>query len=89
MADKSYHPAINALCGGQRQLDGDGVEVAVSRQALDETLAILQGLLDAAYFSSSVHRSQGLYDMSERMAVEKLEAAIAHAEGRAEPVEAA
>ena len=33
--------AIDALREGQRQLDEDGVEVGVSRQALEETLSIL------------------------------------------------
>lgn len=33
--------AIDALTNGQRQLDMDGCEVGVSRQALDETLAYL------------------------------------------------
>lgn len=33
-------------------------------------------LLEAARFSLSVHKAQGLFDLSERMAVEKLEAAL-------------
>lgn len=38
-------------------------------------------LLAAAEFALSVIRAQGLYDMSERMAADKLEAAIAKAHG--------
>jgi hypothetical protein len=37
-------------------------------------------LLAALKFSVSVHKAQGLFDESERMAVEKAEAAIAKAE---------
>jgi hypothetical protein len=39
--------AINALRDGQRQLDMDGCEVGVSRQAVDEVLAGLDALLPA------------------------------------------
>ena len=39
------------------------------------------GLLEACKFSLSVHKAQGLFDMSERMAARRLEAAIAKAEG--------
>ena len=35
---RAARPAINNLLGFQRQLDMDGVEVGVSRQALDELL---------------------------------------------------
>jgi hypothetical protein len=37
----SEHPAVENLRTCQRQLDADGVEVGVSRQAVDETLAEL------------------------------------------------
>ena len=40
-----------------------------------------KALLDAAKFSLSVHKAQGLFDMSEKMAAEKLKKAIAAAEG--------
>lgn len=39
------HPAITNLRDCQRQLDMDGCEVGVSRQALDETLALLNEAL--------------------------------------------
>ncbi len=41
------HPAIAHLREHQRQLDADGCEVGVSRQALDETLAILDNVTTA------------------------------------------
>lgn len=37
----SEHRAVANLRANQRQLDMDGCEVGVSRQALDETLALL------------------------------------------------
>lgn len=39
----SDHPAISNLRQFQRQLDNDGIEVGVSRQALEEVLALLTG----------------------------------------------
>jgi len=44
-------------------------------------MAAAPDLLEALRFSVSVHRAQGLIDLSERMAVEKGEAAIRKAEG--------
>jgi hypothetical protein len=44
-------------------------------------IAAAPELYEAARFAASVIRAQGLFDRSERMAVEKLEAAIAKAEG--------
>lgn len=41
------HGAIDALANNQRQLDMDGCEVGVSRQAVDEVLAGLRAALDA------------------------------------------
>ena len=41
------HPAIANLRTCQRQLDADGCMVGVSRQALDETLDVLDDLLAA------------------------------------------
>lgn len=41
------HPAIDNLRRCQRQLDADGCEVGVSRQALEEALEIVGELLDA------------------------------------------
>lgn len=35
---------LEALRNNQRQLDADGVEVGVSRQAVDETLALVESL---------------------------------------------
>lgn len=35
------HPAIENLTENQKQLDADGVMVGVSRQALEETLAVM------------------------------------------------
>lgn len=35
------NPAIENLTENQQQLDADGIMVGVSRQALDETLAIM------------------------------------------------
>ena len=39
------HPAIANLRNSQKQLDADGTMVGVSRQALDEALAIHDGLM--------------------------------------------
>jgi len=41
------HGAIDALANNQRQLDMDGCEVGVSRQAVDEVLAGLRAALAA------------------------------------------
>ncbi len=41
------HPAIENLTARQRQLDMDGCEVAVSRQAVDETLEVATALYEA------------------------------------------
>lgn len=41
------HPAITQLRDHQRQLDADGCEVGVSRQAIDETLEIVGELLES------------------------------------------
>lgn len=46
--NSAEHPAITQLRDHQRQLDADGCEVGVSRQAIDETLEIVGELLDAA-----------------------------------------
>lgn len=40
----SEHPAVTFLRHNQRQLDADGCEVGVSRQALDEALATVEQL---------------------------------------------
>lgn len=45
-------------------------------------VAAAPDLLKAAELATSVLRSQGMYDQSERMAVERLEAAIAKARGQ-------
>lgn len=42
-----YAPCIQNLVGCQRQLDAGGCEVGVSRQALDETMVVLDDLLSA------------------------------------------
>ena len=48
------HPAAQNLRDCQRQLDMDGCEVAVSRQALDETLALADELLTALFSARSM-----------------------------------
>lgn len=48
------HGAIEALANNQRQLDMDGVEVGVSRQAIDEVLAWIPVALSALDQPSSV-----------------------------------
>ncbi|HOR01545.1 MAG TPA: hypothetical protein PLJ35_22250 [Anaerolineae bacterium] len=51
-----------------------------------EQLALISAaseLLEAAEFALSVIKAQGMYDVSERMAVEKLEAATTKARGQA------
>ena len=42
--------AIKNLKTNQRQLDADGCEVGVSRQALDETLVVVEDLAGALNF---------------------------------------
>lgn len=44
---ETFTPAIENLKTCQRQLDMDGCEVGVSRQALDETLDVLSALYEA------------------------------------------
>lgn len=44
---EQLHPAIINLRDYQRQLDMDGCEVGVSRQAVDETLTVTTDLLAA------------------------------------------
>lgn len=41
---EGIQPAIDALRNNQRQLDADGVQVGVSRQALEEVLSVLAAL---------------------------------------------
>jgi ABC-type nitrate/sulfonate/bicarbonate transport system substrate-binding protein len=72
------HPAIENLANSQRQLDADGCEVAVSRQAVEETLEITRELLAA------LHRVwDDIDDETMPATVEIIRAAIAKAEGRA------
>lgn len=67
------HPAIVALSTNQRQLDADGCEVGVSRQALDETLALLDALFGAA---NALSRECG-HDLAPSLgAVERLREAL-------------
>jgi len=49
-ADVLVHPAVAHLWEYQEQLDADGIMVAVSRQALDETLQKHLGLIDVLTF---------------------------------------
>jgi hypothetical protein len=61
------NPAIEALTNNQRQLDADGCEVGVSRQALDETLAAvidLKALLADCYMAlhDHYHESSATHD---------------------------
>lgn len=58
-----------------RDMKGPMKEVAELKARRDELLAALK-------FSTSVIRSQGMFDLSERMAVDQAEVAIARAEGR-------
>jgi hypothetical protein len=44
---KHEHHAVANLRTNQRQLDADGCEVGVSRQALDETLSLVDVLMAA------------------------------------------
>lgn len=46
-AVKHAQPAIDNLINHQEQCDQDGVMVKVSRQALDEVLALINGVRDA------------------------------------------
>lgn len=45
--DEIKHPAVRNLIEHQRRLDFDGIEVGVSRQALDETLVLSGELFEA------------------------------------------
>jgi hypothetical protein len=60
MSETKEHPAIVSLRTEQGQLDDDGVCVAVSRQAVEETLAILDQTRAAlkAMVSQFAHVSQ-------------------------------
>lgn len=50
MSDQKGHAAVANLRACQRQLDMDGCEVGVSRQALEETLALTDRLTGALNF---------------------------------------
>jgi hypothetical protein len=50
----SENPAVANLRACQRQLDMDGCEVGVSRQAVDETLALYDALLDRLKYAIAV-----------------------------------
>ena len=71
----------------RRDIVSDGTHFAPSYVAGDimpadaKLMAAAPDLLDALRFSVSVHKAQGLYDLSEQMAVEQAEAAIAKATG--------
>lgn len=87
----SAHPAIENLRACRRQLDMDGCEVGVSRQALDEALAITAELLEAlmeAYGSlvDYVHAVGPAGDDDARV-MSNARAAIAKAVGTAEPAD--
>lgn len=87
---------IDRFHGGETIRPGDGrtaSPVAVicdfnrydrddERRANAQLIAAAPEVLEALKFSVSVHKSHGLYDLSERMAVQKAETAIAKAEGR-------
>lgn len=73
----SEHPAITALRENQRQLDVDGCEVGVSRQAADEVLALLDAFQTAAragmhalrsyqYGNASPHLAESVADELDR-----------------------
>lgn len=77
------HPAIQNLMDCQRQLDMDGCEVGVSRQALDETFGIIADLLEAlkdtvASLEQTLTWREG-WECSEEMLLGDARAAIAKA----------
>ena len=51
------HPAIANLRSHQRQLDADGCEVGVSRQAIEETLALLAVVADELRDAAAILQS--------------------------------
>lgn len=60
------HPAIENLKSNQRQLDRDGCEVGVSRQALDEALTLHDNLTHACELArSALDRLMGDSDLPE------------------------
>lgn len=77
------HPAIANLRSNQRQLDADGCMVGVSRQALDETLALYDELLArskaivTAFCNTEIGRS------SDALYYDPLAAIVAKATGEA------
>lgn len=50
------HPAVANLRAHQTQLDADGIMVGVSRQALDELLALYDGMLSAPIYADEVRK---------------------------------
>lgn len=82
----SYSPARNNLRDCQRQLDADGFEVGVSRQALDEVLSEHTTLLLALRYLTMMARTSGGTagpDAGLMAACEQAETAIQSATGAA------
>lgn len=76
------HPAVANLRACQRQLDFDGIEVGVSRQALDETLALHDELLEALQaLAAQTSFAVGLMGDELDEAWERAQAAISKALG--------
>lgn len=79
------HPAIENLKSNQRQLDMDGCEVGVSRQAVEETLDIASDLYSALVMVRDADddcEKDGLPTIPPG-ARSRIDAAIAKAEGGA------
>jgi hypothetical protein len=81
-----WHPAIRNLIEHQRQLDADGIEVGVSRQAVDEAIEITTDLLEALDHLITLFCDLApLGENTEReVAVVNARAAIAKAQGDAQ-----
>lgn len=71
--------ATETLRSNRRQLDADGVEVGVSRQAIEETLAEYGAMLHALHMVRDANRDEPHIPPT---ALAVIEAAIAKAEPR-------
>lgn len=72
------HQAIENLKTNQRQLDADGCEVGVSRQALNETLEIVAVMFAAL---EQADETIGYSDLRQGTGHAVIDAAIAKAKG--------
>lgn len=75
--------ASDNLKSNQRQLDMDGVEVGVSRQAVEETLEQYADMLAALQSIAELRNKMGTYGDHLREAIEIARSAAAKAEGSA------